>query len=649
MSIDLQNLVAGFCRHIAAARRSDKLGHGRASLYGVKLTPMFQNFDNDPDSDPGNQQTIKRIRSLRARIKQDGLDGFIIPREDEFQGEHVPAAHDRLKRLTGFSGSAGTAIVMARKAALFVDGRYILQAPQQVDTKIFDIVPLNETSPAKWLESHLKRGQTLAIDPKLHSHNAVASYRRAVKRTDSKLILVAQNIVDLIWHDQPALPETPVFAQALRLTGLTSIQKRTQIAGQLAAQKINYLLVSLPENIAWLLNIRANDVPHTPLALSFGVLHKSGRFDWYIAAHRVPDKVRAHIGDGVRLRQPDLLAADLQKRAGKRVGLDPVSTPAWFGEQLKSAEIVELDDPCAQAKACKTRQEIHASITAHEMDGVALCRFLYWFDQNAAKGGLDEIDAAQKAEALRTENGKLRDLSFDTISGTGPHGAIVHYRVTRASNRKIRPGDLYLIDSGGQYAQGTTDVTRTIYVPGKPPPKGAVAAFTRVLRGHIALAMARFPEGTTGQQLDALARAPLWAHGQDFDHGTGHGVGSYLSVHEGPQRISKGGMAELHPGMIVSNEPGYYEAGKFGIRIENLQYVRAPQKTLTGTGKGTRKMLHFEVLTLVPIDRRLIDKAQLSGDEMSWLNVYHQRVFKTISDHLDKSASAWLKRACRPL
>lgn len=600
---------------------------------------MFQSFANDPSTHGGT----KRLSALRKAMRDGGLDGFIVPREDEFQGEYVPAANERLKWLSGFGGSAGLAVVMARKAALFVDGRYILQAPQQVDDTKFEIVLVSAQSPTAWLDRHLKKGQTLGLDPRLHSHQTVEGFRKLARRKGAKIKLVDTNPLDSIWLDRPPLPSSPVEPQPVKLTGKASMAKRQMLADTLAQNAVDAALISQPENIAWLLNIRATDVPHTPFALSFGLLHKSGKFDWYIEPARVSAKVRQHIGAGVKLVKPAAMMADLRKRKTARIGFDPASTPAVFTAALANG--VAMDDPCALPKACKTKAEITGTVNAHIRDGAALSRFLCWLETAAASGKVSEIDAAMKAEALRAETGQLRDLSFDTISGTGPNGAIVHYRVTEATNRMLKPGDLYLIDSGGQYQDGTTDVTRTVLVGRKAAGKDQMAAFTRVLRGHIALAMVRFPEGTNGMQLDTLARAPLWAAGQDFDHGTGHGVGSYLSVHEGPQRISKGGLVPLQAGMIVSNEPGYYRAGKFGIRIENLQYVVAGSKPQG----GDRPMLGFAPLTLAPIERRLIDKKQLSQAEGAWLDAYHKSVRQQLRPLVDPKTAKWLDKVCQPL
>jgi len=601
---------------------------------------MFQDFEDPKDS----KNTGQHVKLLRRAMAEGRLDAFIVPREDAFQGEYVPAANERLKWLTGFGGSAGVAVVMARQAAIFVDGRYILQAPDQVDASIFEVVPIAETGPLAWLEKKLCKNQRIGIDPKLHTLAFAGAVEKLARRMSLDIEYVSDNPVDRVWADRPAMPETQIVVHPNRLSGRTSLDKRCTLGRQLADAKQAAMLVTQPENIAWLLNIRADDVPHTPFALSFGILRASGRFDWFIDPKRVDDKTRQHVGDKLHIRASDKLSESLGKLKAK-IRLDPSTTPIWFAAQLGGAEIVHGEDLCTLAKACKTKAEIKGSKAAHLRDGAALCRFLCWLDARGRTGKISEIDAARQAEAFRAETGKLRDLSFDTISGSGPNGAIVHYRVTHATNRRLRPGDIYLIDSGGQYVDGTTDVTRTVLIEGRPPPIGAVDAFTRVLRGHIALAAARFPTGTNGMQLDTLARAPLWAAGQDFDHGTGHGVGSYLSVHEGPQRISKGGMVPMAPGMIVSNEPGYYAAGSFGIRIENLQYVR-PAKN---TGDRHRNMLEFGTLTLAPIDRRLIDQSALTGDEKTWLNTYHAEVLAKVKPLLDSGTTKWLERACRPM
>ena len=611
----------------------------------------LQNFADDSQNfGKGGGGDAASLAALRKKMRTAKLDVFFVPREDMFQGEYVPAANERLKWLTGFGGSAGLAIILARKAALFVDGRYILQAPQQVDETQFEVIASAEQSPTAWLKKHLKKGQILGLDPYLHSQNMVAHYRQLAASCQAKLKFVKNNPLDAIWKNRPPLPQHAVVTHPHALAGASAQKKRNALAAKIKQSGADGFLLTQPEDIAWLLNIRGTDVPHTPLVLSFGLLHKSGKFDWFIAAGRVSSKIRKHIGSGVRLVAPDKMMRHLQQFEREKIGYEAASAPAIFVTTLKNP--VAMDNPCALPKACKTKAEIDGTIKAHIRDGAALSRFLCWLENTAAKNRISEIDAALMAEQFRAESGQLRDLSFDTISGTGAHGAIVHYRVTDTSNRPLKAGDLYLIDSGGQYRDGTTDVTRTVLIGRKPPKKPEMAAFTRVLQGHIALARVRFPAGTNGMQLDTLARAPLWQFGQDFAHGTGHGVGSYLSVHEGPQRISQGGLVPLRPGMIVSNEPGYYEAGKFGIRIENLQYVTPPKATKKAASTA-RPMLGFEVLTLAPIDKRLIDTSQLSRLERAWLNDYHQKVLKKLTPILgkigDKKTQDWLKKACSTL
>ncbi len=598
---------------------------------------MFQDFENAPLRSTSEGAT--RLADVRRLMRLAKLDAFIVPREDAYQGEYVPPYGERLNWLTGFNGSAGLAVVLPRKAALFVDGRYVLQAAYQVDKKLFTPIHSAEVSPARWLLKNLKKNARVGLDARLHTQNFVTRLAKHLSTIGAKIVMLPTNPIDKLWQERPAPPATKVEGQPLRLTGRSSFDKRKTLAKQMREAGIDATPISKPENIAWLLNIRGRDVPHTPFALSFGVLHKSGRFDWYIEKHRVSNSVMKAVGKNVTICKPAQLAAGLAALAKKSIALDATSTPAWFVQQLKNSRIIEAPDPCALPKACKTKAEIKGAEAAHKRDGVALCQFLCWLEATAPDVKITEIDAAQKIEAFRMASGHLRDLSFDSISGTAAHGAIVHYRVTHATNQKLRNGDIYLLDSGGQYSDGTTDVTRTLLIGTKKPKREVVDAFTRVLRGHIALAMVQFPHGTSGTQLDALARAPLWAAGLDFAHGTGHGVGSYLSVHEGPHRISKGGDEPLRDGMIVSNEPGYYKAGDFGIRIENLQYV-----------VPLADMLCFKTLTLAPIERRLIDPTMLAPDERAWLNAYHKRVAAEITPHLpDAATKRWLKRVCKNL
>ncbi len=599
---------------------------------------MFQDFDDD-ESGGGSE----KLAHLRARMAEIGIDAFFVPREDAFLGEYVPACGERLKWLTGFGGSAGLAMILQDKAAILVDGRYVLQAPQQVDTDFYEILPSMHIKAQDWLKNNLKAGQIIGFDPMLHHLNQIETLKKSLAPCEINFKPVVENPIDGIWHDRPAMPSGAVSAYPDKLAGATSTEKRAQIADKIKQQEADCFIVTQPESIAWLLNIRGQDVPHTPFALSYGVLHQNGSFDWFIDPSRIDKTLSKHIGEGLTLIHPDHMTAHLSQLGDKKVLLDPSTANYGFAELVPHYQ--KTTDLCALPKACKTKAELAATTAAHLRDGAALCEFLSWFDVQAPQGHLTEISAAKQLEQFRTHTDALLDLSFDTISGAGPNGAIVHYRVTEKTNREIKAGDLYLVDSGGQYIDGTTDVTRTIYVEGKPPPADAIMAFTRVLKGHIALAMARFPAGTDGVMLDALARAPLWAAGLDFDHGTGHGVGVYLSVHEGPQRISKGGTVALQEGMIISNEPGYYRTDAFGIRIENLQYVTVAEKRA-----GEDRPMHgFHVLTQAPIDKRLIDKNLLTPAEISWLNAYHQEVRRLIMPLLSITAAQWLEQATEPL
>ena len=604
---------------------------------------MFQDF-SDTNS---KNACAERVLDLRSRLDAYGVDGFIVPREDAFQGEYVPACNERLQWLTGFSGSAGLAFVFRDKAALCVDGRYTLQAATQTDTSIYEIVHTSSQRPITWLKKNMSPTMRLGIDPSLHTINAYQQYKEALTLAGGSLVDITTNLIDEIWSDRPSRPIEKVVSQPILYTGLSAKEKSGMIAQTLRDSAVDAFIISQPEDIAWLLNIRGNDVPHTPFVLSYAIIDKMGAVKWFIDKNRIDDNLNAIIGDHVSYLEPSTITIALGSYTEKPIGLDPSSTPMWFAHALKGAMICHMPNPISLPKSKKNSAEIKGARSAHLRDGIALTRFLCWIAETAQGTQIDEIteiDAAKKLETMRAETNCLLDLSFDTISGSGPNGAIVHYRVNETTNRTFMDGDLYLVDSGGQYQDGTTDVTRTILI-GNTPPKDAISCFTRVLRGHIALAAARFPVGTTGAQLDILARAPLWQVGLDFDHGTGHGVGSYLSVHEGPQRISKGGDIALEAGMIVSNEPGYYRTGSFGIRIENLQVVTPALQT----GEMERPMHGFETLTLAPIDRRLIDTKLMLDDEITWLNQYHQRVLREIGPALNEQERAWLQDACAPL
>ncbi len=601
---------------------------------------MFQSFKDIADPSKGKP----RLALLRSELKKRKLAAFLIPRADQYKNEYVPACAERLKWLTGFTGSAGMAIAGTSSAALFVDGRYTLQAPEQVDTRVFDILQIPENTPENWIIKHLKKGDTLGYDPKLHSIKAIERLQKSADGVGVRLEAQTENPVDAIWKDRPAAPRAAVSLHPLKYSGALAAKKISSIQRLLRQSKTNATVLTMPESIAWLLNIRGHDVPHTPLPLCFAILPAKGKPELFIAPKKLSASVRKALTTDVILRKPDQLPGALKKlgKGGTTVRLDPERASQWFADQLMEAgaEIIHESDPCIALKAKKNKVEMAGARSAHKRDAVAMCRFLAWLDANALTGKLDEISAAKKLESFRKQTGELKEISFETISGAGANGAIVHYRVSESSNAPLKSGSLYLVDSGAQYLDGTTDVTRTVAL-GKPT-KDMRRHFTLVLKGHIAISAARFPKGTRGVDLDPLARTALWHAGLDFDHGTGHGVGSYLSVHEGPQSISKRGMAALEPGMILSNEPGYYRTGEYGIRIENLELV-TPLRKVKG---GQRPMMGFETLTLAPIDRRLIDVSLLNRDELKWLNAYHARVSKEIGPELKGKDKAGREQAC---
>ena len=597
-------------------------------------------------STPPDHKT--RLADLRAELSGLELDGFIVPKVDEHQGEYVAARSERLAWLSGFSGSAGSAVVLTERAAIFVDGRYTLQVRDEVEVDLFEPRHLTNEPQTEWISDHLADGQRLGYDPWLHTPAQVARLQAACDKAGAELVAVDINPVDSVWPDQPAAPLAPVVAQPDEFAGQSSADKRRQIAATLSDQGAGALVISAPDSIAWLLNIRGSDVPFTPFALSFALLHGDASVDWFIDAGKPARGLSDHLGTDVRLHGPDRLGDHLDQLAkdGRAVHLNSAATPNWIYLRLKStgATFVRGEDPCQLAKAQKNPVELAGMRAAHLRDGVALSRFLAWLADAAPGGQESEISIGDYLEKMRAENNLFQGLSFPTISGSGPNGAIVHYRVSEQTNRKLDQGSLLLVDSGGQYLDGTTDVTRTIAI-GRPSDEMR-DNFTRVLKGHIALATATFPTGTTGSQLDILARLPLWQAGLDYDHGTGHGVGAYLSVHEGPQRISKiPSTVALLPGMIISNEPGFYKTGAYGIRIENLVAV-IPSDAGADTG---RDMLAFETLTLAPIDRNVINIGMLSADEIAWVNAYHQRVRDQIGPLVDGETSEWLTEVTRAL
>jgi Xaa-Pro aminopeptidase len=588
----------------------------------------------------------QRLSALRAHLAEQGLDGFVVPHADAHQNEFLSPDAERLAWLTGFNGSAGTAVVLTGQAAIFVDGRYTLQVRDQVDGELYSYHHLVEEPVTEWLGTALPKDARLGFDPWLHTQTQRERLERSVSGAGAELVPVAENPVDAVWPDQPSPPMAPVVPHDDQFSGRSSADKRADLAVSLTHNGLDAVVLTQPDSIAWLLNVRGSDVDHTPLPLSYAIVPATGDLEWFVASGKLSDALMAHLGEGVAVRDPDAFAAALDTMSGKRVWVCPDTAAAWVFDRLTAAkaDIVRGADPVTLPKAIKNDTELAGTRAAHRRDGAAIVRFLHWLSDAAPGDGVDELSVAAKLAMFRAPGEHFRDLSFGTISGSGPNGAIVHYRVTPQTNRLLGDGELYLVDSGAQYLDGTTDVTRTIVI-------GAPCAemrdrFTRVLKGHIALATLRFPEGTNGSQIDAMARHALWQAGLDYDHGTGHGVGSYLGVHEGPQRISKvGAGTALQPGMIVSNEPGYYKAGAYGIRIENLVAVTPP----TEIPGGERAMLGFETLTLAPIDRALVAVELLTPAERTWLDAYHARVLAEIGPLVDGPALDWLQAVTVPL
>jgi len=596
---------------------------------------MFQDFTagSSPDQGP------PRLAALRKIMAQDRIDAFLVPRADAHQGEYVAPCDERLSWLTGFSGSAGFAAILADRAGVFIDGRYRLQVKTQV-AEVFTPVPWPQIKLGDWLCEHLSGGARVGFDPWLHTIREFDALKTRLDKAQIALV-ACDNMVDRIWDDRPPPPSAPAFAHPLDLAGEPHAAKRARLAQELRDAGHRAAVLSLPDSIAWLLNIRGADIPRIPVMQGFAVLNDDGCVDLFADPAKT-QAVAGTLGDDVRLHAPHDFAAALAALPAP-VRLDPASCPVWVRQQLEQAGVdyVLGDDPCVLPKACKNEAEINGTRDAHMRDAAAMVEFLSWLETEASGGTLSEIDVVRALEGFRRDTNALRDISFDTISGAGPNGAIVHYRVTHDTNRTIEPGMLLLVDSGGQYVDGTTDITRTIAIG--PPGPDERAAFTRVLQGMIAISLARWPKGLSGRDLDPLARAPLWRAGQDYDHGTGHGVGSYLSVHEGPQRISRVSDIALRPGMILSNEPGYYREGAFGIRIENLVVVE-PAPTLDTSDAG-RDMLAFETLTWVPIDLSLVDPALLAPHERDWINAYHAEIQRRLAGRLSESAANWLNRA----
>jgi Xaa-Pro aminopeptidase len=591
-----------------------------------------------------------RLAALREQLRAESLDGFVVPLTDEHMSEYVGSYAQRLAWLTGFDGSAGAAVVLPEAAAIFVDGRYTLQVRDQVDAAHWSYQSVPQTSMADWLSAHAPDGGRIGYDPWLHTSDWVNRATAALAERGAELVAVKRNPIDAVWNDRPEPSRARLAVHGDQYAGKSSAAKRQEMAEWLAAQKADAAVLAALDSIAWTFNVRGQDVARTPVALAFALVQADGTADLFVAGEKVSEEVRQHLGNGVRLHERDAFEPHLRSLSGKTIVVDPERSVAAIFEALEQAgaRIVAKRDPAVLPKAIKNAVEISGHKAAQARDGAALVRFLHWIATEAPKGGVDELSAQAKLREFREASGMLKDLSFDTISGAGPNGAIIHYRCSEATNRPLQPNSLYLVDSGGQYADGTTDVTRTVAI-GEPTDEMR-DRFTRVLQGHIGIDTARFPEGTRGSQLDSFARRPLWEAGLDYAHGTGHGVGSFLSVHEGPQRITFVGSSQagadepLRPGMILSNEPGYYKAGAYGIRIENL--VLVVPVAVEGAEKD---MLGFETLTFAPIDRSLIRADMLSPRERAWLDAYHAQVLELIGPQLDGDVLAWLQEQCRPL
>ncbi|WP_295809383.1 aminopeptidase P family protein [uncultured Nitratireductor sp.] len=608
---------------------------------------MFQSFDVRADP----KQGISRVGQLREMLTKAGLDGYLVPRADEHQGEYVAASSERLSWLTGFTGSAGAALIMKERAILFVDGRYTLQAAEQTDPSTFTVESLIDNPPKEWIAENAPQGCRIGFDPWLHTIAEVRALREKAETRGVEIVPVDDNLVDGVWNDRPSAPLTQARIQSKDYAGELATAKLERMARAIGQAGADCTVLTDPSSIAWAFNIRGQDVPHTPLALGFALIPADGRPALFLDKRKLDRETEAYLTQLADLKAPSTLEDEVARCAqgGRTIGLDP----ALAAERLRltvqdaSGSVTELDDPARLPRAVKNATELEGARAAHRRDGVAMARFLSWLDRQEP-GTVDEIGAVRALEASRTETGQnlqmpLRDISFDTISGAGPNGAIIHYRVNTKTNRTLATDELYLVDSGAQYDDGTTDITRTVII-GRPS-DDMRDRYTRVLKGLIALSTVRFPKGTRGMDLDPFARHALWQAGLDYAHGTGHGVGSYLAVHEGPQRIAKTGTQALEAGMILSTEPGYYKAGSYGIRLENLIVVE-PATALEG---GEIEMHSFETLTLCPFDRRLIDVTLLASQERAWLDAYHARVREEIAPLLDGETQDWLDKATLPL
>ncbi len=602
---------------------------------------MFQNFDVTSSPETG----ATRLLALRDALKSRGFAGFLVPRADAHQGENVAPRDERLAWLTGFTGSAGSCAALMDKAGVFIDGRYRIQVKSQIDLAVFTPVNWPETREAEWLAENLNKGDVLGYDPMLHGFDEIEKMRKTLLPV-GVILQETQNLVDEIWHDQPLPPQGKIVPHPSEFSGVESNVKRANIAKNLIEKNLSAMVLTQPDSIAWLLNIRGSDVANTPVPLCFAVLKSDTTLDLFADSAKINQTVLDHFGADISVHSPDQLGAYLQGISGN-IGVDKETAPIWINTQLtiteNNSKCVWTKDPCALPKARKNPAELAGARSAHLRDAAAMVEFLHWVDETVPNGKTSEIDVAKKLENFRLNTNALTDISFETISAAGPNGAICHYRVDTDSNRIINNPDLLLVDSGGQYLDGTTDITRTIAI-GKPQDDMA-KMFTLVLKGMISVSRLRWPAGRAGRDLETFARHALWQQGLDYDHGTGHGVGSYLGVHEGPAHLSSKGEVPLEPGMILSNEPGYYREGAWGIRIENLLIVNEPSIPMG----GDRKMLSFETITWVPIDLRLIDPTMLSPEELNWVNQYHQDVLEKIGPLVQGKTLDWLHQACAPV
>ena len=602
---------------------------------------IFQSFEQKTTPSQG----AEHVKALRAELKARGLDGFIVPRTDEHQNEYVPASSERLAWLTGFAGSWGVAIVLADKAAIFVDGRYTVQVREQVDVSLFTPEHLIDHPPEQWIRETLTAGMKIGFDPWLHTHEGAKRLEDACKAVGATFIAVDSNPIDTVWRDRPAVPLAPVALHRPAYAGEGANEKINRIRAKLKDSNADAIVITDAHAVAWIFNIRGGDVGHTPLPLGFAIVPREGKPELFMDGRKFSNTVRDAVSDLADIAEPFALETALDRLGAKkaRVRFDGSTAATRLVRRVESAggKADVGSDFVALMKAVKNKAEIEGSRAAHARDGAAMSKFLAWFDREAVKGHLTEIDATIKLEECRRDTGVLKDVSFPSIAGAGPNAAIPHYKVSVDSNRKIEPG-IFLIDSGAQYEDGTTDITRTIAVG--PATAEMKDRFTRVLKGHIAIDQAVFPKGTSGAQLDSFARKPLWDVGLDFDHGTGHGIGSYLSVHEGPQRLAKTGVTPLEPGMMLSNEPGFYKAGHWGIRIENLILVEKRD-----IKNAEREMYGFETLSFAPIDLNLVEPALLTDEERAWLNAYHAKTRAIVSPFCDADTLHWLETATRAI